>query len=93
MAPYLPRAGAAAAGGGAGGSPYSEGGALYALGLIYANHGHDIRPFLLESLRGTSNEVTQHGACLGLGEAAASALLCWPSWPLCESVPSEIFCY
>ncbi|KXZ53597.1 hypothetical protein GPECTOR_6g514 [Gonium pectorale] len=68
MAPYLPRAGAAAAAGG--GSPYSEGGALYALGLIYANHGADIRPFLLESLRGTSNEVTQHGACLGLGLAA-----------------------
>ncbi|GIL83332.1 hypothetical protein Vretimale_11311 [Volvox reticuliferus] len=71
MAPYLPRGGAAAGGaGGSGGSPYSEGGALYALGLIYANHGHDIRPFLLESLRGTSNEVTQHGACLGLGLAA-----------------------
>ncbi|PNW70631.1 hypothetical protein CHLRE_17g727950v5 [Chlamydomonas reinhardtii] len=69
MAPYLPRAGAAA-GGGAGGSAYSEGGALYALGLIYANHGGDIRPFLLESLRGTSNETTQHGACLGLGLAA-----------------------
>ncbi len=40
----------------------------YALGLIYANHGADIQPFLLESLRGTGNEVTQHGACLGLGE-------------------------
>ncbi|PNG51687.1 26S proteasome non-ATPase regulatory subunit 1, partial [Tetrabaena socialis] len=65
MAPYLPRAGAAAGPGG--GSPFSEGGALYALGLIYANHGHDMRPFLLEALRGTSNEVTQHGACLGLG--------------------------
>ncbi|GFR48946.1 hypothetical protein Agub_g10960, partial [Astrephomene gubernaculifera] len=71
MAPYLPRAGAAAAAaGGGGGSPFSEGGALYALGLIYANHGQDVRPFLLESLRGTSNEVTQHGACLGLGLAA-----------------------
>ncbi|GLC33568.1 hypothetical protein PLESTF_001799400 [Pleodorina starrii] len=70
MAPYLPRGGAAAAAGAGGGSPYSEGGALYALGLIYANHGQDIRPFLLESLRGTSNEVTQHGACLGLGLAA-----------------------
>lgn len=45
----------------------SEGGALYALGLIYANHGQDVRSFLLESLRATSHEVTQHGACLGLG--------------------------
>ncbi|KAL0322669.1 UNVERIFIED_CONTAM: 26S proteasome non-ATPase regulatory subunitA [Sesamum angustifolium] len=34
MAPYLPQGGA-----GGGGSPYSEGGALYALGLIHANHG------------------------------------------------------
>lgn len=50
MAPYLPRNGAS-------GSPYSEGGALYALGLIHANHGQDIRDFLLESLRGTQNEV------------------------------------
>ncbi len=50
MAPYLPRNGAS-------GSPYSEGGALYALGLIHANHGQDIRNFLLESLRGTQNEV------------------------------------
>lgn len=62
MAPYLPRDGGS-------GSPYSEGGALYALGLIHANHGQDIRDFLLESLRGTQNEVTQHGACLGLGLA------------------------
>ena len=47
MSLYLPAAG----GGGGGGSAYSEGGALYALGLIYANHGDPIRPFLLESLR------------------------------------------
>ena len=36
MAPYLPRNGVS-------GSPYSEGGALYALGLIHANHGQAIR--------------------------------------------------
>eukprot|EP00983_Pelagomonas_calceolata_P044850 1139475-Pelagomonas_calceolata.AAC.2 len=42
----------------------------YALGFIYANHGHDIHPFLLESLRGSSDEITQHGACLGLGAYA-----------------------
>ena len=50
MAPYLPRNGAS-------GSPYSEGGALYALGLTYAVHGADIQAFLLESLRDTANEV------------------------------------
>lgn len=32
LEPYLPT-------GGAGGSPYSEGGSLYALGIINANHG------------------------------------------------------
>lgn len=63
MAPYLPQNGAS-------GSPYSEGGALYALGLIHANHGHDIQDFLLQSLRNAQNEVIQHGACLGLGIAA-----------------------
>ncbi|KAM3405539.1 hypothetical protein ACQJBY_008188 [Aegilops geniculata] len=53
MAPYLPQNGA-----GGGGSPYSEGGALYALGLIHANHGEGIKQFLRESLRNTSAEVT-----------------------------------
>ncbi|MQL74860.1 hypothetical protein Taro_007243 [Colocasia esculenta] len=65
MAPYLPQSGASA-----GTSPYSEGGALYALGLIHANHGEGIKQFLRESLRNTSSEVIQHGACLGLGLAA-----------------------
>lgn len=54
MAPYLPQSGAA---GGGGGSPYSEGGALYALGLIHANHGEGIKQFLRDSLRSTSVEV------------------------------------
>ena len=50
--------------------PLPEGGALYALGLIHANHGEGILPFLLESSRSSNNEVIQHGACLGLGLAA-----------------------
>ncbi|KAM0972206.1 hypothetical protein FF1_020018 [Malus domestica] len=66
MAPYLPQGGA----GGGGGSPYSEGGALYALGLIHANHGEGIKEFLRDSLRSTNVEVIQHGACLGLGLSA-----------------------
>ena len=37
MRPYLPQDGAA----GSSSSPYSEGGALYALGLIHVNHGAD----------------------------------------------------
>lgn len=52
MAPYLPQSGAAG-----GGSPYSEGGALYALGLIHANHGEGIKQFLRDSLRSTDVEV------------------------------------
>ena len=52
-------------------SPFSEGGSLYALGLIHANHGAPIRSYLLEALRNAgSNEVVQHGAALGLGIAA-----------------------
>jgi 26S proteasome regulatory subunit N2 len=62
VSPYLP-----SAPGGSSPSPYSEGGALYALGLMHINHGHDVRQLLLESLRGTQQEVVQHGACLGLG--------------------------
>ncbi|CAJ1936725.1 unnamed protein product [Sphenostylis stenocarpa] len=65
MAPYLPQGGT-----GGGGSPYSEGGALYALGLIHANHGEGIKQFLRDSLRSTTVEVIQHGACLGLGLAS-----------------------
>ncbi|KAL5713332.1 26S proteasome non-ATPase regulatory subunit 1 A [Ranunculus cassubicifolius] len=64
MAPYLPQNGAA------GGSPYSEGGALYALGFVHANHGEGINEFLRDSLRSTNIEVIQHGACLGLGLSA-----------------------
>lgn len=35
----------------------AEGGALYALGLIHTNHGHDVRQFMLDSLRATQHEV------------------------------------
>ncbi|KAI3426179.1 hypothetical protein D9Q98_008556 [Chlorella vulgaris] len=65
MAPYLP-----SAPGGSTPSAYSEGGALYALGLIHTSHGAGVRQLLLESLRGSQHEVIQHGACLGLGIAA-----------------------
>lgn len=66
MAPYLPREGG-------GGSQYSEGGALYALGLITANHGADMREFLLGAVRtagnaGGTKPAILHGGCLGLGE-------------------------
>ncbi|SAM01373.1 hypothetical protein [Absidia glauca] len=63
LAPYLPQEGAQ------GGSEYSEGGSLYALGLINANHGQDVLSFLKKALKDTDKEVIQHGAGLGLGVA------------------------
>jgi 26S proteasome regulatory subunit N2 len=65
MAPYLPRPGAAAGGG----SPFSEGGALLALGLLGGGLASPDASFLLESLRGATAEPVQHGAALGLGAA------------------------
>lgn len=52
------------------GSGYTEGGGLYALGLIHANHGAGITEYLLGQLKEASNEVVRHGGCLGLGLAA-----------------------
>ncbi|KAI3846873.1 hypothetical protein MKX03_008466, partial [Papaver bracteatum] len=46
MAPYLPQSGTAD-----GGIPYSEGGSLYSLGLIYSNHGEGSKQFIRDSLR------------------------------------------
>ncbi|XP_014254277.1 26S proteasome non-ATPase regulatory subunit 1 [Cimex lectularius] len=51
-------------------SGYSEGGGLYALGLIHANHGGAITDYLLQQLMDAKNEMVRHGGCLGLGLAA-----------------------
>ncbi|CAH2005411.1 unnamed protein product [Acanthoscelides obtectus] len=51
-------------------SGYSEGGGLYALGLIHANHGANIIDYLLGQLKDSQNEMVRHGGCLGLGLAA-----------------------
>lgn len=50
----------------------AEGGALYALGLIHTNHGHDVRQFLLDSLRATQHEVR---ALLKLGQQMKGLLM------------------
>ncbi|XP_077988315.1 26S proteasome non-ATPase regulatory subunit 1-like [Glandiceps talaboti] len=52
------------------GSAYQEGGGLYALGLIHANHGGEITDYLLNQLKEASSDMIRHGACLGLGLAA-----------------------
>ncbi len=68
LRPYLPQAGQSP-------SPYSESGALYALGLIHANKGgsgdSETISFLTDSLRNAGNDETvQHGCSLGIGLAA-----------------------
>lgn len=70
LAPYLPKESG-------GGSPYERGGSLFALGLIFAGHGHGQVEYLQGQLRAAGNslqaataEVVQHGAALGLGLAA-----------------------
>merc|ERR1719474_2512679 len=64
MQSYLPRDSSATSSG------YAEGGGLYALGLIHANHGGDITEYLLGQLKDASCEKVKHGGCLGLGLAA-----------------------
>lgn len=63
--PYLPKEGVE-------GSPYSEGGSLFALGLVNANHGSGVLPFLSKSLKDATDEVVQAGGCLGVGVAGMS---------------------
>ena len=65
LEPYLPRDTSVTPG-----SPYSQGGSLYALGLIYANHGAEIIEFLKNKLMAAEDKVVQHGGALGIGAAA-----------------------
>jgi len=53
------------------GAAYSEGGSLYALGLINAGvgSGHTVENYLRDILKAAQGEVVQHGAALGLGVA------------------------
>ncbi|OTB02707.1 hypothetical protein M426DRAFT_322460 [Hypoxylon sp. CI-4A] len=67
--PYLPRGTA----GISGGSPYSQGGALYAYGLIHANHGADALDYLRTQFTAAEEEVIQHGGALGLGLAGMAS--------------------
>jgi len=51
------------------GSIFSQGGALYAYGLIHANHGADALEYLKSQFTSAEEEVIQHGGALGLGIA------------------------
>lgn len=66
LSPYLPKA---STGGPNQGSPYSQGGSLYAYGLICANHKGKAVDFIRAKFKDTSDEIVQHGGALGLGVA------------------------
>ncbi|KAL8822578.1 MAG: hypothetical protein Q9191_006686 [Dirinaria sp. TL-2023a] len=51
------------------GSAYSQGGSLYALGLIYANHETFALDLIRNHFKTATEEVVQHGGALGLGVA------------------------
>ncbi|KAL5427896.1 hypothetical protein PMIN04_001098 [Paraphaeosphaeria minitans] len=61
--PYLPKDTVSS------GSHYEQGGSLFALGLIYSNHGTHVLDYLLKQFQNASEEVIQHGGALGLGVA------------------------
>ena len=61
--PYLPKDAVSS------GSHYEQGGSLYALGLIYSNHGTHVLDYLLNQFTSAQEEVIQHGGALGLGVA------------------------
>lgn len=67
LGPYLPQSSGESS---IQGAAYSEGGALYALGLINAGCGGAVSVFLRDTLKAAQGEVVQHGAALGLGVAA-----------------------
>ncbi|KAH7402417.1 armadillo-type protein [Pyrenochaeta sp. MPI-SDFR-AT-0127] len=63
LEPYLPKDTVSS------GSHYEQGGSLYALGLIYANHGSNVLDYLLKQFQNATEEVIQHGGALGVGVA------------------------
>lgn len=64
--PYLPKDTVT---GSSTGSAYSQGGSLYALGLIYANHETLALDVIRDHFKRATEEVVQHGGALGLGVA------------------------
>jgi 26S proteasome regulatory subunit N2 len=63
--------GGGARGGSGSGSVYSEGGALFALGIIHSNHGDNMTQNLLDIVKNEATDpVVQHGASFGLGLCA-----------------------
>ena len=71
LQPYLPREQFAGVGGS--GTVYSQGGSLYAFGLIYANHGGMAVDLIRDHFKRATEEVVQHGGALGLGVAGMAS--------------------
>jgi 26S proteasome regulatory subunit N2 len=67
LAPYLPKDNPSGAPNT--GSVFSQGGSLYAFGLIYANHEGWAVDLIREHFKKANEEVVQHGGALGLGVA------------------------
>ena len=66
LKPYLPKDTVEGANTG---SVYSQGGSLYAMGLIYANHETFALGLIRDHFKKATEEVVQHGGALGLGLA------------------------
>ncbi|OJJ71188.1 hypothetical protein ASPBRDRAFT_605661 [Aspergillus brasiliensis CBS 101740] len=77
LQPYLPKERSmtnVAPGGHSGASSiYSQGGSLYAYGLIFANHGGMAVPVIRDYFKKATDEVIQHGGALGLGVAGMAS--------------------
>jgi 26S proteasome regulatory subunit N2 len=82
LEPYLPKPG-----GSLGGSIFSQGGALYAYGLIHANHGADALEYLKGQFNEAQEEVIQHGGALGLGIAGMAT----GSEPIYENLKGVLY--
>ena len=70
LSPYLPKPDGAVA---SHDSPYSQGGSLYAYGLLCANHKGNALDFLRDKFKEATEEVVQHGGALGLGIAGMAS--------------------
>lgn len=82
LEPYLPRPTGINSG-----SIYSQGGALYAYGLIHANHGAGALEYLRDQFTAAEQEVIQHGGALGLGIAGMAT----GSEPIFENLKDVLF--
>ncbi|KAM5350604.1 hypothetical protein ACJ41O_007109 [Fusarium nematophilum] len=82
LEPYLPRQGGLSSG-----SIFSQGGALYAYGLIHANHGAEALEYLKTQFGQAEEEVVQHGGALGLGIAGMAT----GDWEVFEKLREILF--